>query len=387
MIHLITGQPGAGKTLYTIDQLRKVTDRPIYYSGIPGLALPWTELPNPEKWHECPTGSIVVIDEAQRIFRPRGTGQKVPEHVEKLETHRHSGIDLWIITQHPMLIDSNLRRLVGLHRHVMRAFGAKLANVHEWQEVNQAPDRSRKDSIVRSWAYPTDVYTLYKSAEVHTHKMRLPVRLLALAAVPVVLAISGYLVYQWQHSQTPQKAQEAIKQDAHGGQPPKIEKMPSGVTRQAALPTPDTYVPRVPGVPETAPRYDELTKPIRAPLLSGCVMSKRDCRCYTPDGSRYYTTPAICTSVAMAGVPFNDWRPDDRREQAAGRIAAGAAPAAASPQPDTAQIPIRVSRQEAPREAGEIVQSPVAPPLPNLNGMTYQTAFALAKMQRLADGQ
>jgi hypothetical protein len=89
----------------------------------------------------------------------------------------------------------------------------------------------------------------------------------------------------------------------------------------------------------------------------------------------------------MAGVPFNDWRPDDRREQAAGRIAAGAAPAAASPQPDTAQIPIRVSRQEAPREAGEIVQSPVAPPLPNLNGMTYQTAFALAKMQRLADGQ
>ena len=138
MISLITGQPGAGKTLYALNFVKtraEKENRPVYYSGISDLKLPWLELDKGEDWHGVPEGSIVVIDECQRVFRPRVNGAAVPEHVSKLETHRHSGIDLVLITQHPMLADNNVRRLVGQHFHVVRAFGTKKATVHEWGEV------------------------------------------------------------------------------------------------------------------------------------------------------------------------------------------------------------------------------------------------------------
>ncbi len=36
-----------------------------------------------------------MIDEAQRVFRPRPAGSKVPDYIQELETHRHKGI-AWI---------------------------------------------------------------------------------------------------------------------------------------------------------------------------------------------------------------------------------------------------------------------------------------------------
>ena len=113
MITLITGQPGAGKTLFTLQFVRELAEkekRTVHYSGIKDLRLPWLELANAEDWYQVPQGSIVVVDEAQRIFRPRGAGSVVPRHVSELETHRHQGIDLFIITQHPMLVDTNVMR-------------------------------------------------------------------------------------------------------------------------------------------------------------------------------------------------------------------------------------------------------------------------------------
>lgn len=83
MIELITGQPGAGKTLFAltrIEERARKEGRPVFYSGIKDLALPWTEI-DPEKWTECPPGSIIVIDECQRVLRPRMHGAKVPAYV------------------------------------------------------------------------------------------------------------------------------------------------------------------------------------------------------------------------------------------------------------------------------------------------------------------
>jgi zona occludens toxin len=359
VITLITGQPGAGKTLLTLDDLRKVQGREIYYSGIPDLKLPWIELDDPEKWHECPDGSIIVIDEAQRVFRPRGNGAQVPEHVAKLETHRHKGHDLYVITQHPMLVDSNLRRLVGLHRHVMRAFGSRVANVHEWQEVNQQPDRTRKDSQVRVRHYPKDVFNLYKSAEVHTHKMRLPPRLLALLLVPVVLAASVYFVWQWQSEQSAPGA-TADKENAQEIDP---NIRPDSVPTVQAAYNPASFIPRVVGIQESAPRYDELTTPKRAPQLAGCISSKTRCQCYMPDGSRYQTTEDLCRLVVANGVPFVDWIEPDRDVERPGR----ASEARGLDAPPSAPL------ETLPREAGEIV---------NLErpAMSIQTALALRAM-------
>jgi hypothetical protein len=101
MINLSTGLPGAGKTLFTIAFVKELADkekRPVFYSGITDLALDWQEI-DAEKWMDAPDGALIVIDECQRIFRPRGSAAKVPEYVSALETHRHKGLDLFLISE------------------------------------------------------------------------------------------------------------------------------------------------------------------------------------------------------------------------------------------------------------------------------------------------
>ena len=89
MITLITGAPGAGKTALMVELLRTIyKDRPVYACNVEGLTLPHFQLDDLSKWPEVvPDGSLVVCDEVQRFWRPRGPGQKVPADVSALETH------------------------------------------------------------------------------------------------------------------------------------------------------------------------------------------------------------------------------------------------------------------------------------------------------------
>jgi len=93
MIYLITGLPGAGKTLFTVADVMGMAEkenRQVYYSGITDCKVPgWIELEKGEDWYKCPVGSIIIIDECQRVFRPRSAGSNVPEYVSKFETGNH----------------------------------------------------------------------------------------------------------------------------------------------------------------------------------------------------------------------------------------------------------------------------------------------------------
>ena len=114
MITLLTGKPGHAKSLLAVQWVRenRELDNPrAVFTNINGLdndTLGSFVLEDPEKWYELPIGSLVVIDECQRWFRPMANGSKVPEHVSQLETHRHLGIDIIFITQGPKLIHSNV---------------------------------------------------------------------------------------------------------------------------------------------------------------------------------------------------------------------------------------------------------------------------------------
>lgn len=320
MITLITGQPGAGKTLFSLYQVKTLSEkenRPVYYSGIKDLNLPWSELDDAADWHKCPTGAIIVIDECQRAFRPRGHGTNVPEAVAKFETHRHNGHDVFLITQHPMLLDSNIRRLIGRHCHVMRAFGAKAANVHEWGEVREQCDKSRSGSMETLWKYPQEVFTWYKSAEVHTHRFKLPPRLLFILALPVLLAACVYVVYQWWK---PRHEGENIKQGvtatatgAHSVASGQIK------DRVAYL---EERTPRIAGLPHTAPVYDNVTTPTEAPIPVGCLQTATRCRCIDQQGVDYATDDATCSHIVKHGIfiawkrPMENAKKDDDQRRA-----------------------------------------------------------------------
>ena len=132
MITLITGSPGAGKTLYMVSMLAKNKEfegRRIFVDGIPDLKIdnvePFPEgcgIHNLHEWvkDEDYQGAIFVVDEAQRFFPPRSSNSKAPELVEFLHVHRHYAIDLYLITQMPARIDKNVRDLVGAHYHIQK---------------------------------------------------------------------------------------------------------------------------------------------------------------------------------------------------------------------------------------------------------------------------
>ncbi len=201
MITLITGVPGSGKSLLAVEVLvanwKSEKMRPAF-ANIGGLdhdKLRTFTLDEPHAWYELPEGSIIVIDECQKHFPVRASGSAVPDWVARFETHRHKGFDIFLITQHPSLMDKHLRKLVGLHQHCYRPFGMDRRTVFEWNTVNEDPEPNQSESNALKKRKPFDktLYTFYKSAEIHTHKKRLPWKpiLMLGAAIAVVPALGG----------------------------------------------------------------------------------------------------------------------------------------------------------------------------------------------------
>lgn len=314
MINLTSGLPGAGKTLWTIahvEALRKKDNRDVYYHGIKELTLPWKPLDDPKKWYECPPGSIIVIDEAQHHFPTRGVSQAVPKHVAEAATHRHHGFDLFLITQHPGKLDSALRKDIELHRHLMRAFGTHRATVHQWTGIRENCDKSRKDSLSSGWSYPKDVFTWYKSAEVHTVKRRVPLKLYFALLLPVI-AIGGFAwIFRDRSAPKPEPDQAQPRLMAYA--PGQAGMATSQAGQRQAPKTPQEYalerVPRLEGLAHTAPAYDALTVPRHVPRPAACVQSaSQGCRCWTQQATPYNTTQAICRQIVATGmfIDFDD---------------------------------------------------------------------------------
>lgn len=348
MIILITGVPGSGKTLYAASKFLngQFVDRQKYVNAIPRLLLPHEvlsgdeEMPRPDadvlNWFDgrVPDGSLIVIDEAQRVFRPRSSTAPVPRHVSALETHRHHGLDFIFITQHPQLIDVNVRRLVGRHLHVRRTFGFNSAVVYEWDSAHMDVTNVGKASK-SVFRYRKKDFALYKSAEVHTKAAgKVPgiIKVFGLALLLLPLA----LYYGYKTVVKPEKTgDEVVAASVH---------LPPAVAADSAAPVPltagqlaVTYRPRFDGVVHTAPRYDELTKPVRVPVPAACIVSdKQDCRCYTQDATPYPTTDSLCRQY-VAGGHFVDFPVDTRQEgvqsqgQAMARPVAYVSPEAVEP--------------------------------------------------------
>ncbi len=311
MIRLITGLPGNGKTLRVVWELSKIAEkgeRPIYVHGIPDLAIPVNQLEDPEKWYEHEDHALIVIDEAQSIFRPRGTGSNVPPHVARLEKHRHQGIDLWLITQHPMLLDTNVRRLVGEHIHVHRPFGFQRATILKWQEVSNPSSKSHiAQAQKEQWSFPQDAYKLYKSAQVHTHKAQIPWKMVILAIGTLVAAVvaMGYAYYHFSKMANAGKPlTEATKAQpsALGGGLAVVgnsdkKKSPQEDLRDWL----DARKPRIEGLPETAPQYDDVMKPQVAPQPSACIKMRDECRCYTHQATLIDMSRNLCEQIVKKG--------------------------------------------------------------------------------------
>ncbi|OIQ91153.1 zonular occludens toxin (Zot) [mine drainage metagenome] len=215
MITIITGVPGMGKTALVVQMLleeEKKAQRPLFVMGIPSLliehvpappVIEWTH-PVPDKddpelllqYYSFPPNSILIVDEAQRVFRARSSGSKVPNHVQALETHRHTGLDIWLLTQKPHLIDSNVRELCGRHIHIRDSILGR--RLYEWPEYRDVGNISNlKDAVKRRYSPPKEAFAYYKSAEIHTKQSRRHHQVFYFLALSLIVFIYfGYSSYK-----------------------------------------------------------------------------------------------------------------------------------------------------------------------------------------------
>lgn len=322
MLSLTTGLPGHGKTLRTLSQVEALRDksgRVVYQSGIPDLTLPWHELPDPKNWASVPDGSIIVIDECQRVFPPRASGSSVPEHVRGLETHRHRGLDFFLVTQHPRLLDSHVRSLIEVHENVKRPFGQKYAKVTRWQACQDNPARGEADAEVERWKYPKSVYAWYRSATQHTVQPRLPWQ-----KVLLLLFVVGFLAWAVLYMRARLYPSAPLPASAPAAAAAPSVSAPSVAAGSASSASPDS-APRVLGVqewstywrpvlrevPASAPAYQAAgsLRPLALPRVAGCLASRSECSCYSQQGTRLDLSPDACVSM-LTRPPFDPYRPD-----------------------------------------------------------------------------
>lgn len=338
---MFTGVPGAGKTALLVDSLLEhAQDRPIYVAntwdiapkstGLKDLKLPHTVIEG-DKWHEVvPDGAVLVVDEAQKVWRPRGPSQKPPPSVEALETHRHRGIDIFVTTQRPALLDSNVRGLAGRHVHV-RDTGWLGRWVYEWPECSDNL-AWKTCSVKRKLKLPKRAFAMYKSAEVHTEKIRgmRPPALVALGLFAAVVVL-GLLVWRSTSSNGAGAVPAPAVASAPAGQGLMVKHggngQPEAITAASLR---ASFQPRLTNAPETAPAYDELRQVVRMRrVVGGFCRDGVGCRCFDQDGLDPGLTQLQCFKWVKS-PPFDPYRiPVAPQSEARERFGVEARPVAA----------------------------------------------------------
>jgi zona occludens toxin len=222
MITLITGTPGAGKSAYAVWHEIRTADangRLIYCCGIPRLKIPtveWTyeqasnwavKKPDvfdnetgellPPLLENVKEGSLIVIDECQELWRNGSSSARdVPLDISYLEKHRHHGLDFVILTQHPDLVHSNVRRLVGKHIHIRKTpLGMYLYEFSEWC-AHPETRGGRDNSSRRRYSLNKNAFSLYESASLHVKTShRKPIQVYVLASILLLAPFLAYFIY------------------------------------------------------------------------------------------------------------------------------------------------------------------------------------------------
>ncbi len=343
MITLITGVPGSGKTLMAVSDLSKKVDkewagRKIFIHGIPELTIPTEPIPEGHtiqdmhvwlKWPEN-NGSIVVIDEAQNIFPPRSAGSKTPEIVEWLHVHRHSGVDIILITQMPGRIDKQVRDLVGAHYHIHKTpLGVRMR--YFWDYCENNPKSGMKNARPEVYKFDKKAFGLYKSAEIHT-KVKTPKSrvLWVIPAALIVFGITAYMGYSLLSGLGSSEKADSENSSASSFVDVKSDDLKKSVKDKSAMAgqeiggqiapsqnknlTEEMLKPKIEGMVESKPLYDQIRQVKQLEYPVACISGgKSGCSCYSSQGTVIKEIDKkTCNDYLKNGMPFNPYKEPNR---------------------------------------------------------------------------
>lgn len=326
MLYLLTATPGSGKSQYAIERFvldaireneadiadwhknKARQDKPPpqrrqVFCNIKGLTRPdrvakiqamvggLPVLDAPDDWRQCPDGSMVIYDEAQQkhLFRATGTpgvpmiksasGAMVEdERITALDTHRHRGFDIVLITQETGLIHHWAKKFVGCHIDLERTSGAEMMTVREWGKVQPNPAdhfaREAADTSLRMMHKST--WELYDSATIHTHKFRVPAgakwAVRTFLALAILIPLGFFVLAKW------------FGDDAAAAAP--ADAAPSDVVSASV------FVPQLPAPAAVA-----------ASGINGCAAG-RHCRCWDFAGQLMPMDEGTCRNYAEGVIPM-----------------------------------------------------------------------------------
>ncbi len=296
-------------------------------------------------------GSVILVDEAQRFYRPRPSGAKVPLFISMLEYHRHFGIHFLLISQAPRLMDLHVRALVEKHVHLSKTWKGGVK--YEKPGVMDIESKADKlEAAKTSYSPPKHVFPLYQSSSLHLkvkHKIPKIVFLVVGAVLLFILAGAG-AVWKIKKDKFVDEKKPAI---VASGVPATDDL--SGASGVAAINPHDfspaavdryleQFKPVVPALPESAHAYDKIRKVSVMPRIAACVSMGDKCRCYSQQGTYLPEIPATrCVQLSIDGGSFNPY-----------------------------EVVQNVSRSESPSPAPSV--SPVRPFAPSADSLQGDTA-------------
>lgn len=317
-VKLYTGLPGAGKTARMVDEIVRLhdsaPDRPVYQMGIDGLADGVAEtltLDQLHAWEELPPKAIIALDECQEphLF-PLDQG-KPAAWVKRLSKVRHEGMDLLLSTQHPNMMSSHIRRLVDLHVHLVRKFNTSIVMAFQWSRCmeNCEKESAQRSALKSVCKLPSRVFDLYKSANAHTMKARVPLKAWLLPVLGIVAVAALVAIPLVIH----RVRRDAVK-PASASMP--AQKSKAVLAASAAMREKDYgkwMSPRVPGIPWTAPAFDQLQVQAQPAIYCIAVEDGR-CVCHSEQGTTVNAPASVCRSIAANGIYNPFLRPSERRD-------------------------------------------------------------------------
>ncbi len=347
MITLITGQPGHGKTQYAILQAIRLAKegRTVYAGNIRGLKyadVGFLPLDSLADWEQLPDGSVVLWDECYDALPQRAPGRAVPSHIEALARHRHRGFDFLLVCQQPKQLDSFVSGLIERHIHCRRRFGTVWVRLLEWDKWQRDTDKATP-LLVNNWMFDRSIWNYYESATQHTGKTRVPARYYLLVAVVLFLIFAVWAIPSLMFDRS-KGYEEAAATHARTDAPAAglawgAAGVPSSSPELELRRTdPLAFMrARVPGMPWTAPAYDDF--PIAEPPRLFCYLSHKTsvrgiCRCVTDQNTSVYLDDQLCRLAVEHGI----YDPIERRKRDVVRPVVYTPPAPVESKPATKRI-------------------------------------------------
>lgn len=180
MIRVIEATPGAGKTNIVVEWLCAEVDKGFYdeiYTSINGLRIvgvksigedfDWRTLNpiNEVTGERDSLKRLVVYDEAQYEKAFMKENRSVNEVGKDLSTHRHYGMDIWLITQSSTLLNSYVHANTGEHVFMYRPRKKKTVKVYWWSHIQKSLSKEafKTADDEQTWRLNPSMFPLYKS--------------------------------------------------------------------------------------------------------------------------------------------------------------------------------------------------------------------------------